>query len=109
VDLITLFNNSYENSLLNCLGRPGTYILREDELKKTIDLTTTFYRLWDVPETCLMYKFAKKKLHEEGENFEYKPEDGYGYYKVNEAELESIPSHKKVILMDKVCKINMIL
>lgn len=71
-----------------------------NEVKVKIDRTVTFFEVHDVEEHCTMYEFAHKRY----EN--YRPEDGFGYYKPTGDELTCIPDHKKLILMEKVCFIH---
>ena len=74
-----------------------TYMYRSTEAKELdqspIDMSTTYFKLLDVTNECLMYEFGMK--HFPG----YEPEHGYGYVKKC-GSLKSISPHNKVILMD---------
>lgn len=66
-------------------------------------MSTTFCEVHTVTaeEDILMKKFASK-LHRY-----YDPQDGFGYYHATGELLDEIQLHKKVILMDKVKRLNL--
>ena len=75
-----------------------SYMYRSTEAKKEqspIDISTTYFKLLDVTNECLMYEFGMK--HFPG----YEPDDGYGYVKKCDS-LNFIPPHNKMIVMDEV-------
>ena len=76
-----------------------TEVLTEIICRRQIDISTTYSELFDVTDECLMYEFGMK--HFPG----YQPTDGFGYFKRPGSDSKSIPPHKKVILMDEVCKL----
>ena len=64
----------------------------EDQM--SIDLSTAYYKLFNVSEECLMYEFGMK--HFPG----YQPEHGHGYFKLRDkSESTNTSHHNKVILM----------
>ena len=68
--------------------------------KTPIDKSTTFYKLHDVTEDCLMDEFAT--------NFypDYDPSDGFGYYELlsstSSNEISEIESSSDVIVLNEV-------
>ena len=56
-------------------------------------------RLLCVTEECSVYEFGKKHF----QNFQ--PQEGFGYLKVTDKEMEDIQHHKRVILIDEVCPV----
>ena len=61
---------------------------KQDQLE-LIDQSTTFFELLRVSEKCSMYKFGTKRFP----NFQ--PQEGFGYYKVADKEMEGIQYHKR--------------
>ena len=78
------------------------YVYRRTEAReghrKKIDTHTIYFKLFDITNECLMHEFGMKQIPD------YQHEDGYGYYKSSGDDSKSITAHKKVILMDEVCK-----
>lgn len=74
------------------------YITSDDKkyVKKPIDKSTTFFKLHEVTNDCLMYEFAETQFPG------YQPEDGYGYLKTIAGKLKETSRHKKLILMAEV-------
>ena len=61
-----------------------------------IDVTTTYFKRFDVTDECLMHEFGMKHFPD------YNPEDGFGFFKMSGDDSKSIPPEKQVIIMDEV-------
>ena len=61
-----------------------------------IDESTTFFKQLDVTQDCHMFEFGTAHFSS------YQPEDGFGYFRITDSDFETIPLHKKIILMNEV-------
>ena len=70
--------------------------LESNKTLREIDLSTTFFEVYTLTEDSLMHEYAAQHYPH------YQPQDGCGYYHIKNEELNSVKSHKKLILMNEV-------
>lgn len=80
-----------------------TYMYSEaKEDQSQIELSITYFKIFDVTNECLMYESGMKHFSD------YQPQHGYGYVKTC-GDLKSIPPHNKMTLMNNEVFIKIIL